>query len=95
MAKKASTSTQARSAVSGKFVKDATAKKRPKTTVVEEDTSKAGTKKSRSAVSGKFVKDATVKRHPKTTVAEGATAKATTKAKAKPAKSTKKKTAKS
>jgi hypothetical protein len=80
MAKTATGTKQARSAVTGKFVKDSTAKKHPKKTVVEKAGSKAGTKKGRSAISGEFVKDATVKRHPKTTVTEGKKAKPAKKA---------------
>ncbi|MFI5952283.1 hypothetical protein [Cryptosporangium sp. NPDC051539] len=62
---------QARSSVTGRFVKKSTADRHPKKTVVEDGAKKSAAKKNRSAVSGEFVKDATVKRHPKTTVTEG------------------------
>jgi hypothetical protein len=65
--------TRSRSAITGKFVKEATSKRHPKNTVVEstgsDDAEKSSDgKQPRSAVTGKFVKESTAKRHPKQTV---------------------------
>jgi hypothetical protein len=58
-----------RSAITGRFVKSATAKRHPGTTVTQAMGGKA--KGSRSAKTGRFVTEATAKRHPKSTVIEG------------------------
>jgi hypothetical protein len=58
-----------RSAISGRFVKGATARRHPKTTVTQSTGSKANGH--RSAITGRFVKAATARRHPDTTIREG------------------------
>lgn len=66
-------SRRARSAVTGRFVKKATAKRHPRTTVLESTKKQQGTTTvtvARSAVDGRFVSQATAKRQPKTTVLE-------------------------
>lgn len=63
----------ARSAKTGRFVKTSTAKRHPRTTVIDTvGGKKSGTtvKASRSAITGRFVKAATAERHPETTVTE-------------------------
>jgi hypothetical protein len=60
---------RARSAITGHFVRAATATRHPKTTVTQTDGSKA--KGHRSAITGRFVKGTTAKRHPGNTINEG------------------------
>jgi hypothetical protein len=60
-----------RSAITGRYVKKATAQRHPKTTVTESTgKSKASGVRHRSAITGHYVSEATAKRHPKTTVTE-------------------------
>lgn len=64
----------ARSAISGRLVRAATARRYPRTTVVattgRRGTARTGRIAYRSAITGKFVSAATASRHPRTTVAE-------------------------
>lgn len=63
--------TVARSAKTGRFVKKATAKRHPDTTVVERmSVSGHSVEVVRSTYSGQFVKKSTAKRHPEKTVVE-------------------------
>lgn len=62
---------RARSARTGRFIKTASARRRPKTTVVEKTASSKGrvtVQVGRSAVSGRFITKAAVARHPSKTV---------------------------
>lgn len=66
-----SAGTVARSAITGRYVKPATAARHPRTTV----TSPAGSSRAtgtahRSAITGRYVKPATAARHPRTTIIE-------------------------
>lgn len=63
----------ARSASTGRFVKTSTARRHPRTTVIDTvGGKKSGTpvEVSRSAETGRFVKGTTAERHPETTVTE-------------------------
>ena len=60
--------TRSRSAISGKFVKASTAKRRPATTVTEKVGGGSTGGVHRSAVSGQFVKKGFAKRNPRTTI---------------------------
>jgi len=57
-----------RSAISGRFVKKATAARHPKTTVAEMRGGGSTHGAHRSAITGKFVKASTARRHPGTTI---------------------------
>jgi len=59
-----------RSAITGRYVSDATAARHPKTTVTESNSGKGGSESYRSAITGRYVTPATAARHPKTTVTE-------------------------
>ena len=64
---------RARSAVTGQFVKKATAARHPDTTVLESTKTARGNVTvtvARSAISGRFVNKAAAARHPKTTLIE-------------------------
>lgn len=61
---------RSRSAVSGRYVKAATAARHPRTTVTESSGGRGGGKAYRSAISGRYVTAATAARHPRTTVTE-------------------------
>ena len=58
-----------RSAISGRFVSNATAARHPRTTVTQ--TVPNNSHGNRSAISGRFVTDATAQRHPKNNIREG------------------------
>lgn len=62
---------KARSAITGRYVTKATARRHPKTTVVESSSGR-GSKVTahRSAITGRYVTKATARRHPKNTVTE-------------------------
>lgn len=60
--------TRARSAISGRFVTKAHAKRSPKTTVVERIGGGSTHGAGRSAITGKFVSPSHVRRSPKTTI---------------------------
>ena len=77
--RRAKTKKTPRSAISGHYVTEATAKRHPKMTVTDtvevkadrKSGRRAKTKKTpRSAISGHYVTEATAKRHPKTTVTD-------------------------
>jgi hypothetical protein len=59
-----------RSAKTGRYVSEATAKRHPRTTVTEASGSNRGGRAHRSAITGRFVTEATARRHPDTTVTE-------------------------
>ncbi|MDO3145494.1 hypothetical protein [Mycobacteroides abscessus] len=59
-----------RSAVTGRYVTAASAKRSPKTTVTEQGANHSNGTHHRSAITGKFVKGSTAARHPDTTVTE-------------------------
>lgn len=66
-----SSGSRARSAGTGQFVSKATAKRSPRTTVVESTSGRGGGgTSSRSAITGRYVTPGTAKRHPGTTVTE-------------------------
>lgn len=65
-----SSSGSARSAKTGRYVSKATAKRHPRTTVVESGKNKSTATAHRSAITGRYVTPATAKRHPGTTVTE-------------------------
>jgi hypothetical protein len=60
----------ARSAITGKYVKPATAVRHPRTTVTEHGGNHGSGTHSRSAITGRYVTPATAKRHPNTTTTE-------------------------
>ncbi|MDM2083386.1 hypothetical protein [Mycobacteroides abscessus] len=59
-----------RSAITGRYVTAASAKRNPKTTVTERGANHSNGTHHRSAITGKFVKGSTAARHPDTTVTE-------------------------
>lgn len=60
-----------RSAITGRFLKPAAAKRHPRTSVRESTVKSSNTRSvNRSAITGKFVKESTAKRHPRTTLTE-------------------------
>jgi len=63
---------RARSAISGRFIKKSTARRHPRTSVLESTRSSGRTKRTiaRSAITGRFISMATAKRNPNTTVVE-------------------------
>lgn len=63
---------KARSAITGRYVKAATAARHPRTTVSISGSgaSKGSGTRSRSAITGRYVTPGTAKRHPNTTVTE-------------------------
>lgn len=70
MAKKSS-GTRARSAISGRFVTKAHAKRSPRTTVTEKVGGGSTHGATRSAISGRFVSSGYGKRNPRTTMRDG------------------------
>jgi hypothetical protein len=60
----------ARSAISGRYVSNATAARHPRTTVVEHGGNHSSGTHSRSAITGQYVTPATARRNPNTTVTE-------------------------
>lgn len=66
----ARSSGRSRSAITGRYVKPATAARHPRTTVTESGSNKGSGTHHRSAISGRYVTESTVKRSPGTTVTE-------------------------
>ena len=60
-----------RSALSGRFVRTATVRRSPKTTVTQKVPSHAKVTHYRSAISGRYISHASAARHPSTSVREG------------------------
>ena len=59
-----------RSAITGRYVKPATAARHPRTTVTEHGSNNSSGTHHRSAITGRYVPPATAARHPRTTVTE-------------------------
>ncbi|NKR90444.1 hypothetical protein GS894_24145 [Rhodococcus hoagii] len=59
-----------RSAITGRYVSNATAARHPRTTVTERGGNQSSGTHHRSAVTGRYVTAATAARHPRTTVTE-------------------------
>lgn len=59
-----------RSAITGRYVSQATATRHPRTTVTERGSNKSTGTNHRSAITGRYVTSATAARHPRTTVTE-------------------------
>lgn len=59
-----------RSAITGRYVSNATAARHPRTTVTESGGNRSSGTHHRSAITGRYVTEATARRHPETTVTE-------------------------
>lgn len=66
----ARSSGRSRSAITGRYVKPATAARHPRTTVTESGSNKGSGTHHRSAITGRYVTGSTAKRNPDTTVTE-------------------------
>lgn len=63
--------TVGRSARSGRFVRIATVRRNPKTTVTQKVRSHANGRHYRSAISGRYISQGAAARHPNTSIGEG------------------------
>lgn len=66
-----SSSSRARSGITGRYISKAAAARHPRTSIIESTSSKGGgSKVYRSTITGHYVTEATARRHPDTTVTE-------------------------